>query len=107
MKSTAVWALTALNVLLLAMLCWRITPQNSAVAQGVSRPGDYLMIPGEVLGGTDAVVYVVDQSSHQLSAMAYDDSMRQLRTMAPVSLDTVFGANGGQAPVNGRRPAPR
>jgi hypothetical protein len=105
MKSTAVWALGALNVLLLAMLCWRMTPQNSAVAQAAGRPGDYLMIPGEVVGGSNAVVYVLDQSSHQLGAAMYDDSMRSLTTMQPVSLDTVFGSASGGAPVNGRRPA--
>jgi hypothetical protein len=92
MKSTAVWALAALNVVLLVMLATRGTRENAAVAQNsTGRPGDYLMIPGEVIGGTDAVVYILDQSSHQLSAMAYDDSGRRLATMPPMNLDRVFG----------------
>lgn len=91
MKSTAIWALAALNVLLLVAFATRGTHENAALAQGTGRPGDYLMIPGEVVGGTDAVVYVIDQSSHQLSALAYDDSMRRLTTLPSLSLDRVFG----------------
>jgi hypothetical protein len=103
MKSTAVWALAALNVMLLVLLVWRGTGDNAAMAQGAGRPGDYLMIPGEVLGGTDAVVYVADQSSHQLSAMQYDDSMHKLNVMPPMNLDRVFNEVGGNA--GGRRQA--
>jgi hypothetical protein len=104
MKTTAVWALAALNAVLVITLVCRLTPSNSAMAQA-GRPGDYLMIPGNVVGGTNAVVYVLDQSSHQLGAMSYDDSMRQLATMQPMNLDMVFGSGNGRAPVNGRRPA--
>jgi hypothetical protein len=102
MKSTAVWALAALNVVLLVMLATRGTRENAAVAQNAGRPGDYLMIPGEVIGGTDAVVYVLDQSSHQLSALAYDDSMRRLATMPPMNLDRVFGELTPQPAGNNR-----
>jgi hypothetical protein len=105
MKSTTVWALAALNVCLLAMLVWRATPQNAAMAQATGRPGDYLMIPGEVIGGTDAVVYVVDQSSHQLSALVYDDAMRKLNTMPPMNLDRVFGTVGPNGGGGARRRA--
>jgi hypothetical protein len=101
MKSTAIWALAALNVLLLIMLVSRGTRENTAIAQNAGRPGDYLMIPGEVVGGTDAVVYIVDQSSHQLSAMAYDDSTRRLAPMPPLNLDRVFNE---LSPPNNRRP---
>ena len=50
------------------------------------------MIPGQVVGGTSAVVYVLDQSSHQLGAVSYDDSMGSLDTMAPLNLDRVFAS---------------
>jgi hypothetical protein len=92
MKSTVVWALAALNVLLLAMFVWRMTGETTAVAQA-ARPGDYLMIPGEVLGGNNAVVYVIDQDSRQLSAMSYDDSNKKLVTMPPINLDRFLVAN--------------
>jgi hypothetical protein len=102
MRSTAVWALAALNVMLLVLLVWRGTGDNAAMAQA-GRPGDYLMIPGEVVGGTDAVVYIVDQSSHQLSAMQYDDSMHKLNTMPAMSLDRVFAEVGGAGGAAGGR----
>src|SRR5665213_4340548 len=84
MKSTVIWALCALNVLLLVMLVARGTGESTALAQ-VGRPGDYLMIPGTVVGGNNAVVYVLDQTSHQLTAMSYDDSMKRLDTMSPIN----------------------
>jgi hypothetical protein len=89
-KSTATWALIALNVILLLMLVSRHGIDQPAFAQ-YGRPGDYLMIPGNVVGGNNAVVYIVDQTSHQLAAMSYDDSMGTLVTMPPVNLDRVLG----------------
>jgi hypothetical protein len=89
-KSSATWALIALNVILLLMLLSRHGIDQPAMAQ-YGRPGDYLMIPGNVVGGNNAVVYVVDQTSHQLAAMSYDDSMGTLVMMPPVNLDRVLG----------------
>jgi hypothetical protein len=90
MKSTAVWALSALNVLLLVLLVARSTGESVAVGQ-VGRPGDYLMIPGNVIGGSNAVVYVLDQTSHQLTAMSYDDSSKKMDTMTPINIDRALG----------------
>jgi hypothetical protein len=93
-KSTATWALVALNVILLLLLVSRHSIDQAAMAQYGGRPGDYLMIPGNVVGGNNAVVYIVDQSSHQLAAMSYDDAMGTLVTMPPVNLDRVLGTTG-------------
>ena len=90
MKSTAVWALSALNILLLVLLIARTTGGGVAMGQA-GRPGDYLMIPGQVIGGNNAVVYVLDQASHQLTAMSYDDSMKTMSTMAPINIDRAMG----------------
>jgi len=100
MKSTLIWALAALNVLLLVMFVGRTTGET-AYAQA-RRPGDYIMIPGEVTGGSNSVVYIVDQSSHELSAMSYDDAMRRLDVMPTVNLDRIFAS---VAPANGKKPA--
>jgi hypothetical protein len=94
MKSTAIWALSALNVLLLVLLVAHTTGESTAIGQ-VGRPGDYLMIPGQVIGGNNAVVYVLDQNSHQLTAMSYDDSTKKMDTMAPVNIDRAMGAPPG------------
>jgi hypothetical protein len=96
MKSTAVWALSALNILLLVLLVARTTGEGVAMGQA-ARPGDYLMIPGQVIGGNNAVVYVLDQASHQLTALSYDDSMKKLDTMPPINVD--------RAMTGGRRAA--
>ena len=74
MKKQILWALAGLNVLLVMTLAGRLSSDNTAMAQGVKRPSDYVMIPGEVSGGSSAVVYIIDTGSGQLGAMTYDDS---------------------------------
>ena len=90
MKQRILWALAAVNVLLVMTLAGRLSSDNTAVAQGVKRPADYIMIPGEVGGGASAVVYMIDTSNGLLGAMTYDDSTRQLSTMPPIDLARVF-----------------
>src|SRR4051812_32233378 len=96
MRRRGFWTLIALNLLLVITLIARTTPggENSAVAQ-VRRPADYIMIPGEVNGGSTAVVYILDTTNGMLGAMAYDDSQRQLNSMPPLDLARVFEIGGG------------
>jgi hypothetical protein len=104
MKKQILWALAGLNVLLVMTLAGRLSSDNTAMAQGVKRPSDYVMIPGEVSGGSSAVVYIIDTGSGQLGAMTYDDSGKQLNTMPPLDLARVFeGAAGGAGTGAGPR----
>jgi hypothetical protein len=110
MKNRVIWALTGLNVLLLVTLVGRLTADNTAHAQAGRRPGEYLIIPGEVSGGANAVVYVVDAGNGQLGAIAYDNSRKEINAMAPLELSRVFegvaplGAGPGVAPRPGVTP---
>jgi len=91
MKTVALWALVAMNLVLLGSFVSKMTRSNTANAQAAARPGDYLMIPGSVLGGVNDVVYVLDQNSHQLSVMSYDDSSKKIAYMRPaIDLDRDF-----------------
>ena len=102
MKNLALWTLAALNAVLAVALASHLVRGDAAIAQvpqATSRD-DYLMIPGEINGGTNAIVYVVDETTHQLSSMSYDDSMRRLTTMAPRDINRDFDAMGNQG---GRR----
>jgi hypothetical protein len=94
MRRRILWCLAALNLLLMITLAARLTGENQAIAQ-VPRPADYIMIPGEVTGGTSAVVYVVDTTNGLLGAMTYDDSQKALNTMPPIDLARVFEAGAG------------
>jgi hypothetical protein len=101
MKTVAFWTLIALNAVLLATFVSRMSKPNIAAAQvGGGRLGDYIMIPGSVTGGVNDVVYVLDQTSHQLSAMSYDDSTHSVGYMKPPrDLDRDFdtgNARGGR-----------
>ena len=102
MKARIIWALVGLNVVLLAALVWRHTADNAAMAQQANNRhlGDVFMIPGHLNTGNSAVVFLVDPSNHQLSAMAY--TAQGVEFMAPpVDLDRVFSnasTVGGGAP---------
>lgn len=89
MRNKVIWALAALNVLLAVGL---LTPLVApARAQAAARPGDYLMLPGEIVGGNSAVIWVIDSKNQQLSALTVDENRKQLEMMAPIQLNRVFG----------------
>ena len=93
LKSKPLWALVALNALLLAVLVGRWMKPTTAMAQGANRAGDYLIVPAEVVGGNGAIVYIVDTTRGQLSAMGLENN--RLASMAPIDLNRVFEARGG------------
>ena len=105
MKSTVLWALVALNALLLAGLVSQLVGPNTAMAQG-GRHADYIMIPGSVIGGNNDVVWIVDTTNRQLSATALDG--RQFVSMGgTIPLDRIFendrGAGGAAGHGRGGR----
>jgi hypothetical protein len=100
MKDRILWALVALNVLLVITLAARYSSQNSAMAQA-RRPSDYIMIPGEVTGGSSAVVYIIDTSNGILGAGTYDDSRKEINTMPPIDLSRVFQTTPSVPPRGG------
>jgi len=98
MKNKVIWALLALNVLLAIGL---LTPMVQPVQAQAPRPGDYLMIPGEIVGGNNAVVWMIDGRNQQLSAVTLDQNGKALEMMQPIHLGRIFGG-GGAAPPRGR-----
>lgn len=96
MKSTILGALVGLNLILLVAFAGRMWRDNPAVAQGI-RPGDYLLIPGEVTGANNDVIYILDTTNHMLSAMSYDDTSHKIVGMAPLDLNRMFEQAAGDA----------
>jgi hypothetical protein len=89
MKSTVLWALVALNAVLLSIFAGQFNRVSPAQAQ-FHRVADYLLIPGEVTGGSTALVYIIDATNGRLGAMAYDDSSRTLQTMPAIDLNRIY-----------------
>jgi hypothetical protein len=89
MKSTVLWTLLGLNAVLLFLFAGQFNHVNTAQAQ-LHRPADYLLIPGEVNGGSTALVYIIDSTNGRLGAMAYDESTRLLQTMPPIDLNRIY-----------------
>ena len=100
MKSTVFWALAALNVLLVAILVNRYLPDNAAHAQA-GRPSEYLMIPGQVTGVPTGVIFVVDTSRGELSAITFDDTRDTFKPLPKIQLDQVFRAGAGVGGAGG------
>ena len=91
MKSKVLWALVALNVLLLvALFLPRVSP--TAHAAGGARPGEYIMVPGQVVGGNSEVIYILDETNRKLTARVYDQNAKGFSDMNPIELDRVFTA---------------
>ncbi len=97
MKATIVWLLVGLNLLLAAVLVARVTPETPAHAQAARRPSEYLMLPGKAAGAPASVVYVIDTTNAQLSAMMYDESRKRVETINAIDLDRFLN---DQAPLN-------
>lgn len=102
MKSKLVWALVALNALLLATLVGQWFKPNAAVAQFApqqARPSDYLIVPGSIQGTQNELLYIVDTQNGLLSARLFDGQTFQ--DMAPIQLNRIFG-NTNQGRGRGR-----
>ena len=98
MRSKLVWALVALNVLLLTTFVGQWLKPNAAVAQApgaANRPSDYLMVPGSVNGTPNELIYIIDTQNGLLSARLFDGQVFQ--DMAPIQLNRIFGNGNGAA----------
>lgn len=101
MRSKLVWALVALNVLLLTGLVGQWLRPNAAVAQAPARPSDYIMLPGTVQGSPAELIYMIDTQNGLLSARYFDGQVFQ--DMAPIPLNRVFTQPGGPGGRRGGR----
>jgi hypothetical protein len=94
MKSTILWTLVVLNAALALMLIEKHTQGNAAFGQAPAvaprRPGDFLLIPGDVTGVSSGLVYIVDTNNGWLGAMSYDDSSHKLGVMPRIDLTKVM-----------------
>jgi hypothetical protein len=88
------WSLVLLNVALGTTFVFRLFPDNTAHAQAAAarRPGDYIMIPAALGAGSAAIVYVLDSSTGQLSALNFDDPTSEINMMSSLDLSRVFTA---------------
>ena len=68
-------------------------PTVSANAQA-ARPSDYIMIPADVVGGSNAVIYMIDTREGMLNARSLDLQGNALIDLgAPIDLKRVLGGH--------------
>jgi len=107
MRSTILWALVVLNAVLLCALVAPHVRSNAAVAaQNARRPGEYIMIPGEVSGGNAGVVYILDTTNGELSAMTLQQGTERMVSMPKINLTDIF-ARGAKAAEGGNTNPPK
>jgi hypothetical protein len=99
MKSTLFWTLLTINVALLAMLLSPHLRGSEAVAQraGGARRPDVMMIPGDTVGQSSAIVYLIDTKNQQLAAISLNGNGNGIDSLEPQPLDRVFEDRGGPA----------
>jgi hypothetical protein len=95
MRSKLVWALVALNAVLLACLLAQWLRPNAAMAQAAPRPSDYVLIPGMVQGSAKQVIYMLDTQNGWLSARTLSNG--KMVDMRPMNLNRIFS---DAAPAN-------
>jgi hypothetical protein len=89
MRSKALWALVALNAVLLAFLVAQWLKPNAAMAQAqLARPSDYVLIPGTVQGNPAQIVYMIDTQNGWLSARSFSGQL--MIDMPPIDLNRLF-----------------
>lgn len=89
-------AMIGVNAALAGLLIFNAMSDNTATAQTQSRlPSEYLMIPGEVSGSPQSIIYVIDTTNDQLSALTFDSAGNEVRTMRPIDLGRAFSGGTG------------
>ena len=101
MKSTILGALVGLNLILLLAFVARVWQETPAYAQN-QRIGDYMLVPGEVTGQPNDVVYIVDIANRQLGAMMYDDANKRISWIPTIDLNRIFERGGESVPARRR-----
>jgi hypothetical protein len=76
-KKQVIWALAALNALLLVALVFKFGGEPRAHAQ-VGGRGDFVMVPAKATGFNNGVIYVVDTRNGVVAAFSYDNNRKQL-----------------------------
>lgn len=97
------WALAALNAVLLVALSWKLGVENVAHAQRAAR-GEYIMVPARVTGANNGIIYMIDTRNQLLSGFSYDNNKNEFVTLQPISLARMLEGGG---PIQPNRNVPR
>ncbi|MEM8876161.1 MAG: hypothetical protein AAGD32_18095 [Planctomycetota bacterium] len=90
-RSVAVWALLLVNAALLVSLAGRYLGTPEAHAQAAPQ-GDYLLLPGNVIGVPADVIYVFDTRNGGMIGVAFDENNGSLEALPSIDLNRVFQA---------------
>jgi hypothetical protein len=102
LRPVLIVAMVAINALLLLSLATRgsgsaspsfLETATAANAAQVARPGDYVMIAGEVNNIPADVVYIIDTANGGVIGVTYNNNQGRLEALAPLNLQRVIEGN--------------
>lgn len=96
-KALMLWGLVVLNVFLLVVVVNRYSKPNAAMAQNLA-PGDYLTAPGNIVGQSDGVVFVLDTRNGLMTAMQYDSGKGTFGSLPAIDVNRALQAGAGAVP---------
>jgi len=88
LKSTLVWALVWLNVVL--MIGWAIRLTSPSAQAQFRQKANLLMIPGAVQTGNGSAIYIVNTDAGSLAAIFYNEGTGRMEPMHPIDLNGAF-----------------
>ena len=102
MRKYLVAGLLVLNLVLGVLVIKSIFHIPDAKAQSLSLSGNYIMVSGQSIGIPSDVVYLLDLSSRQLTAMTFDQSTGRVRVVG--SRDIIRDIGGALEQTTARPP---
>jgi len=91
--SKLLWGLAFLNAVLVMVLMWKVGGENTAVAQVRGR-SDIIIIPTDMPGATNGVMFMLDTQNGILGAVFYDQNQRALNVTQPIDVGRLFAGPG-------------
>ncbi len=89
-RSKTIWALAFLNAVLVIVLMFKIGGEPTARAQPRAR-GDLIMIPTDMPGVANGVMFLLDTQNGILGAIYYDQNQRALNVTQPIDVARLLG----------------
>ncbi len=95
MRTVLVTGLVVLNLVLATAVGLKVFHLPEARAQPIGLSDNYIMVSGAVLGNPNDIVYVIDLTTRQLSALFYDRTTRELSLVGSSDLRRDLGVEEG------------
>ncbi|MGE5612340.1 MAG: hypothetical protein ACM359_24040 [Bacillota bacterium] len=89
-RSKVLWALALLNVVLVVVLMIQLGGENVARAQEARPRGEFVLIPADIPGVNNGVIYMLDTRNGVLGGWIYEQNQRRLVPIPPIDVARLY-----------------